>query len=172
MLSLRSLVKYGTGDFWCRLVCETGSRQTFTPLRVVGGFGNSSNISLCLDFLTVFAANFFARSFLLAGSISSFRSLQPLSYSFPVIVATAFLWILERQRDCLCVIAPAQTGQFASRWTLPSLFPEQCQSCSINSKLYHFSKPPNSFRCLSCDVINLGIPFQIILQHNSKDFHD
>ena len=130
MLSLRSLVKYGTGDFWCRLVCETGSRQTFTPLRVVGGFGNSSNISLCLDFLTVFAANFFARSFLLAGSISSFRSLQPLSYSFPVIVATAFLWTLERQRDCLWVIAPAQTGQFASRWTLPSLFQKSARVVS------------------------------------------
>ena len=69
-----------------------------------------------------FSANFIESFFLLAGSISSFRSLHPFSYSLPVIVATAFLWTLERERDCLLVIAPVHTGQFASRWTLPSLF--------------------------------------------------
>ena len=121
-LLLRSRDRYGTGDFWCRLECETGSYQTFLPFRVVGGFGNIWNISWCLDFFTVFSANFIESCFLLAGSISSFRSLHPFSYSLPVIVATAFLWTLESERDCLLVIAPVHTGQFASRWTLPSLF--------------------------------------------------
>ena len=121
-LLLRSQVRNGTGDFWCRLECETGSYQTFLPFRVVGGFGNIWNISWCLDFFTVFSANFIESCFLLAGSISSFRSLHPFSYSLPVIVATAFLWTLERECDCLLVIALVHTGQFASKRTLPSLF--------------------------------------------------
>ena len=103
-LLLRSRDRYGTGDFWCRLECETGSYQIFVPFRVVGGFGNLWNISWCLDLFTVFSANFIESFFLLAGSISSFRSLHPFSYSLPVIVATAFLWTLERERDCLLVI--------------------------------------------------------------------
>ena len=47
----------GIGDFVCLLVSEIGSFQIFLPL-CVWGVGNSSEMSLCLDFLTVFAANF------------------------------------------------------------------------------------------------------------------
>ena len=114
-LLLRSLVKCGTGELWCLLVREIGSHQTFLPLLVVGGFGSSLNTSLCLDFLVVFSANFVAICFLLVCSISRFNSKQPLAYSLPVIVATAFLCTLDIARDCLLVTAPIQTGHVASK---------------------------------------------------------
>ena len=82
-LLLRSLVKCGTGELWCLLVREIGSHQTFLPLLVVGGFGSSLNMSLCLDFLVVFSANFIAICFLLVFSISRFNSKQPLWEFFP-----------------------------------------------------------------------------------------
>ena len=73
-------------------------------------------------FLHSFFSKFHRKLFSSSGSISSFRSLHPFSYSLPVIVATAFLWTLERECDRLLVIALVHTGQFASKRTLPSLF--------------------------------------------------
>ena len=107
---LRSLVKCGTGELWCLLVREMGSHQTFLPLLVVGGFGSSLNMSLCLDFLVVFSANFVAICFLLVCSISRFNYKQPLAYSLPVIVATAFLCNLKLHGIAFWLLLPSKPG--------------------------------------------------------------
>ena len=127
-LLLRSLVKCGTGELWCLLVREIGSNQTFLPLLVVGGFGSSLNMSLCLDFLVVFSANFVAICFLLVCSISRFNSRQPLAYSLPVIVATAFLCTLEIARDCFFGYCSRPNRARCFQMSSPLAFPECCES--------------------------------------------
>ena len=47
-------------------------------------------------------------------------------------------WIYSRvqQKNCLWVIVPAQTGQFASRWTLPSLFQNEAKVGSLTPSCF------------------------------------